>query len=165
MKNSLYRICQGKMDFTSQIGGYVYLDRDLKDSLVNVNTQTSASLNSISEKNLYYLDAIIEYCKKNGVEPVLIRSPLHERYRGYENEKLYNQVIEKRYSSVVYLDFSKFPLPDSEFGDFEHLNYKGARIYSKWFADILQDGILSMNNRQIDIDKAIREKRAKLELP
>jgi hypothetical protein len=165
MKNSLYRICRGKLDFTHQIGGYVYLDRDIKDTLVNVNTQTSASLKTVSEKNLSHLDAIIEFCKKNGVEPVLIRSPLHERYRGYENEKLYTQIIEKRYSSVVYLDFSKFPLPDSAFGDFEHLNYKGARVFSKWFSSMLQHGVLSMSNKQGYIDKAIREERTKLNLP
>lgn len=165
MKNSLYRIFRGKMDFTSQIGGYTYLDRNIKDSLLNVNTQTAASYNIISETNLHYLDAIIKYCKKCGVEPILIRSPLHEKYRGYENEELYHQIIEKRYSKITYLDFSKFPLPDSAFGDFEHLNYKGARVYSKWFGEFLQDGISSMNKRQMEIDKAIREERLRLSLP
>jgi hypothetical protein len=51
------------------------------------------------------------------------------------------------------LDFSKFPLTKDDYGDFEHLNHNGARMFSMAFNDMILKGLLSSPNKQQFIDE------------
>ena len=73
---------------------------------------------------------------------------MHKKYVGYLNEKKYQSLRELKYSDIEYLDFSKFPLNNNEFGDLEHLNYKGAKKFSIWFNIMLAKGLLNKNDKQ-----------------
>jgi len=55
--------------------------------------------------------------------------------------------MEQKFKDVDFLDFNNFPLNNEEFGDFEHLNYKGAKRFSLWFNELLEKGLLSMENK------------------
>lgn len=68
------------------------------------------------------------------------------------------------FPSIEYLDFSKFPLDNSEFGDLEHLNYKGAKVFSNWFAQLLNKGILEKSNKQELINGEIKARTHNKEL-
>ena len=59
--------------------------------------------------------------------------------------------------NVEFLDFSKFPLENSEFGDLEHLNYKGAKVFSEWFNTIITKGVLLEYNPRETINREIAE--------
>ena len=157
-KIKLEKIMGGEIDVPVKVGGYLHLVRNKTDSIVKSLTHsknTYSSKTEISEKNLLYLSKLIKLCNENEKKVILVRSPLHEKYLGYDCEETYNSIREKRYSDVEYLDFSKFPLSNDEFGDLEHINYKGAKIFSEWFTNLLKNGILENSDKQNYINNEI----------
>lgn len=48
-------------------------------------------------------------------------------------EETYQRIYQAQFSDVKLLDYSRFKLENHQFGDFEHLNAKGAAVYSRWF--------------------------------
>jgi hypothetical protein len=157
-KYNFGRIRNRNFDYSKSVGGYLSLKRDKTDYLVNnmkKNNPKSEKL-GISEYNIKYLTKIIDLCEEHGKKVILIRSPQHSIYSGYSNERLYQKVRNNHFSSIEYLDFSKFPLSNSEFGDLEHLNHKGAKVFSIWFAQLLNMNILEKSNKQEFINKEIK---------
>ena len=159
LKHDFKMITKGFEYNKSEIGGYLYLMRDKTDSLLanfSANLQPFDDPRNISVKNIEYLRKIIEYCKRKGVKVFLIRSPLHEKYTGFKNEGIFQNLLIEKFSDVEFLDFSKIPLANSEFGDLEHLNYKGAKIFSIWFASLINNGLLDKFNKQAFINEEIQ---------
>jgi|TARA_B110000914_G_scaffold218697_1_gene226310 hypothetical protein len=157
-KSNFSRVLKQNFSYSESIGGYLYLERDKTDSLLNklkINTIDEKTI-PISEINLNYLSNLIRFCEEQGKNIFLIRSPQHKKYSGYSNESTYQQIRNNRYSHIEYLDFSKFPLKNSEFGDLEHLNHKGAEIFSIWFAQLLNTEFLEEKNKQVYIDEEIK---------
>ncbi len=155
LRYSLPRILKNNFDYANSIGGYRYLIRDKTDSLIanqNKNILKNKLDNKLSQKNIEYLDKIIGYCKKYGVKVYLIRSPLHKKYDGYNNEFQLKKLVTSKYSGIEFLDFSKFPLKNTEFGDLEHLNYRGSAKFSVWFNNLIKKGVLNQRNKQQFID-------------
>lgn len=142
----------------SRFGGYLYLEKDKTDSLINnppVTIKKENSKTEISEINIKYLIKTIEFCKSNNVKVFLIRSPLHSRYYGVENEPKYREILHFKLLNTELLDFKDFPIENHEFGDFEHLNFKGARVFSIFFNNLLDLNILNKNNKQDFINNII----------
>lgn len=158
LKSNLDRILKQNFAYSESIGGYLYLERDKTDSLVNAidNNYSQLKTKGISEFNLQYLTRIINFCEEQDKRVILIRSPQHKKYPGYSNELMYQGIRKNRYSSIEYLDFSKFPLTNSEFGDLDHLNTRGAKVFSSWFSKALKNGILLKSDKQSFIDNEIK---------
>jgi hypothetical protein len=144
LKENIGRTLKQNFNYTGVIGGYNYLVRDKTDSLVNVVITKPAVPEkvNISDFHLDCLTRIIKYCEEKGKKVLLIRSPQHEKFVGYSNESQYQEIRNKKYSDIEYLDFSNFPLSNNEFGDLHHLNYKGAKVFSNWFSNILDKGLI-----------------------
>jgi len=146
-------------------GGYFYLERDKTDSLVialdNVRDSIKVAADSenyeLSYTNVDYLEKMVNFCKENNIKPYLVRSPLHERSADYQIEPIFQMILSKRFADVEFLDFSEYPLHNSEFGDLEHLNHKGARKFSIWFDQLLKDGLLNKTDKQSFINERINE--------
>ena len=113
-------------------------------------------LETVSSHSINYLTQIIEHCQANGKRVILIRSPLHDKYAWYKNELTFKAVLANNFENIEFLDFSKFPLKNSEFADFEHLNSKGATVYSTWFGSLLRNNILEKEDKQSIINDAIQ---------
>lgn len=161
-KLSIFRAIKNNFNFSNDVGGYLYLIRDKTDSILrrqNDKNTIRSSTQAISEYHLNYLSKIISYCRNKDVTPILIRSPLHKSSGEYINEKEYIRILKNRFSSIGYLDFSKFPLQNSEFGDLEHLNYKGARKFSIWFNNLMDNGLLTVNDKQVYLKNEIEKVR------
>lgn len=164
-KNKFLRILKNDFDYTKEIGGYQYLVRNKTDSLlINYDDRFNYrnyvnDKHNISELNLKYLSKIIELSHKYKIRIVLIRSPQHERYTGYYNEKVYQEILKSNFKNVEYLDLSKFSVRNDEFGDLEHLNYKGARKFSIWFDSLLKSGLIDKAINQKGINKKIEKYR------
>lgn len=160
-KGRFQRLFKREFFFTEKYGGYMYSERAKTDSLVNALTSKSQDpvnyTDSVSDINLYYLSALINYCKGKELEVILVRSPLHNDYRGEISEQLYRKILAKQFNGLTYLDFSNFPLKNAEFGDFTHLNSKGATKFSAWFNYLLKNGILEKDNKQSIIDNEIEK--------
>ena len=163
LKKRFERILAGDYRFTDKIGGYLYLVRDKTDSLVKVAENQlvpagSETKNDVSERSVAYLKKIVHLCQSYGKRVVLIRSPQHEKYSGYKNEAIYKDILKREFANLEYLAFSRFPLRNDEFGDLEHLNFRGARIFSIWFNSLLTSDLLVLNNKQEFIDEEIRRR-------
>lgn len=160
-KGRFQRLFKKDFFFTEKYGGYMHSERAKTDSMITaISSKRQQSVHytdSISDINLFYLSALIDYCKGKQLEVVLVRSPLHKAHNGEISETLYKKILEKQFRDLTYIDFSKFPLKNAEFGDFTHLNSKGARKYSVWFNHLLKSGILEKENKQSIIDHEIEQ--------
>ena len=145
-----------------RMGGYLHLNRDKTDSLLQASllyAKSKPADMSISPINLMYLRKIIEMCKDKGVRVILIRSPLHPVYDEFKNEAKFKEVLNSEFNDVEFLDLRNFPMINSDYGDLEHLNYRGARKYSLFFNKLLKEGLLDSANKQKFInDQMEREK-------
>ena len=68
-------------------------------------------------------------------------------------------ILSTRFADIEFLDFAKYPLQNSEFGDFDHLNYRGARKFSIWFNQLIDDGLLERTDKQSFINERIEEEK------
>lgn len=157
-KLKLIATLKSDYDYTNKVGGYLYLVRNKTDSILK-NTPKFDRENPIkvSENNISYLEKTIKLIKKHKKNVFLIRSPQHPKSTEYQNERIYKDILSNRLNDVEYLDFSNLPLSNSEFGDLEHLNHKGAKKFSIWFNKLLKDGLLLKANKQEFIDISIQK--------
>ena len=159
-RDNVIRIIKNDYDYTDKLGGYFYLVKDKTDSINTLENKIvpNKDINiEISSYNIEYLTKIIEFCNNNNKKVYLIRCPQHSKYSRLINEHKYNEIIKTNFSSTEYFDFCNFPIQNSEFGDLEHLNYKGAKVFSIWFEDLLQNDLLNIQNKQDFINKKIQE--------
>lgn len=140
-------------------GGYRHIEWDRTDSLLEAiprnapDTIFAGTPKKFSSQNLRFLKKLVQFCEINGIKIYLIRSPLHDFYRNHIIEKPFYEVLEADLKDVEFLDFSHFPLTNSEFGDLTHINYKGARKFSAWFDSLIKSGFLNKQNKQEIIDQ------------
>ena len=78
--------------------------------------------------NIYYLDKIVDYCRKNDLDLVFLTTPRHKSI-WYDTRYIdfYNNLD----NGIPLLDFYKEELPDSFYADVTHLNQAGAIYFSK----------------------------------
>lgn len=143
-------------------GGYLFNHRNKVDSLLKAGPQVddNSQSRSISEINLAYLQKIKSVCDDNGVELFLVRCPLHPAYP-LSNEGALRDLLDKQMNSVTFLDFKNFTLPNTHYGDLEHLNYLGANEFSSFLNVLINEGLLSLPEKQERIDSAIEKRAAK----
>ena len=93
---------------------------------------------------LKYLYKAIELCEANKIKLILINTPLHQEYRNFIPEyftQLYTNTtseITLKHPSIQILDYSELTLPDNVFGDYHHVNSKGAKLVSEKLIDDLE---------------------------
>lgn len=155
-KNSFYLITNNYN--YKKLGKYSALNLDktellLKKLVVDDRIDTSSSI-----FHIMYLKKLISFFQSQNIEVCLVRTPQHEKYPGYCNERKYKEVIKTHFIGVTYLDLGRFPLLNSEFADLQHLNFRGAKRYSLWFNNLLMnDSILYKTNKQVIIDNKIEQ--------
>ena len=152
-KKNLFRVLKSDYNYTDEIGGFKWLDRN---QLETKNTQNNLDLINISTVNLEYLRKIIEYCRNQNVTVYLSRSPQHKDFVGLKNENLFQKIRNEQFSDVEFLDFSTFLVPNEYFADFGHLNHKGAEIFSKFISKLFKNGLLESENKEKIISEFIK---------
>ena len=65
----------------------------------------------------------------------------------------------EKFENIEFLDFNDFPLKNNEFGDFGHLNYKGAEKFSLWFNGLLDKELLLKSNKNEFVLNEIKYER------
>ena len=115
------------------IGSYLKLDRNKLEKDIELRETNIFAHEEELGYQFDYLMKIVELCKIYNVELILINTPTYksEIYSNNTLQSYYNRY----FSQIKYLDFSDFVLPDSGYGDIEHLNYKGAEIFSQYLED------------------------------
>jgi hypothetical protein len=159
LKDNIIRIKNNDYYFSNKIGGYLWLERNKTDSLIaNIkNNHKPNNSPSISNKNIEYLNKIVRLCKKEKVNIFLVRSPQHKLYSGRINEDYFRNIKDSLFKEIVFLDFNNFSLNNSEFGDLEHLNHYGAKVFSLWFNKLLKDNLLNKEDKKEFIEIEMRK--------
>jgi hypothetical protein len=116
------------------MGGYTPSDKILLDSVVSSKIKQKV-LNEISEYNILYLQKIVKYCQGKHIEVCLLRSPMHKIYDVSFSEHKFQEILHTKFKNIQWLDYKDFPIPAKGFQDAEHLNSYGAKIYSQYFND------------------------------
>ncbi len=95
----------------------------------------SDTLCRISKIAMQALDSIITLCGKENVHLIVLTTPLHRQYRKAvpdlfqkQFETMLNTCHEK---GIEVFDYSQLNLPDTLFYDYDHLNQKGAAIFTQ----------------------------------
>jgi hypothetical protein len=123
-------------------GDYLYLKRFKTDSLLKSNYLKTIKKNQkvgISKTNLVYLDKIVRFCNKKKIKLIFFRTPIHPKLFEILNEKQFQSIRKKKYASIPFVDAVHYPISNEAFGDLEHLNYKGAKKFSLYFNDLMQN--------------------------
>ena len=145
-------------------GGYKYLDANKIDSFIAAipANKTIQEDTTVSVQNIKALKKTIDYCRSKGVKVYLVRSPIDSNYTGFNNESVYQRTRLKELGDVTYLDFKNYPIQRFEFADLEHLNYKGARVFSTFFNTLITGGLLDSDHPQEMINAGIEKRRNEL---
>ena len=155
IKNNLNFVLYRKNNFLvkQDWGRYYYNKRNHVDSLlIDQKKKKQNPIKKFSNVNLEFIKKSINICENNKVNVYLIRSPFHKKYLGIQNELKFQEVLKTNFSDVPFLDFKDFPLQNEDYGDLDHLNYKGARKFSIFFNDLLQNKVLQNKNGQTVIN-------------
>lgn len=114
----------------TNIGGFLYLKRDkLKEDIKrrsNIKMNKSRTFDALS---IFFLDETLKFCQENDMTVIFLCPPQHKKC--FLDSTYYREYYSKKYSNIKFYDFKDLELPDSCFGDLDHLNYKGARVFSE----------------------------------
>ncbi len=129
------------------IGKYIKLDRNKLQTNIRLVGNKYPFMCTIDTLTDQYasLKKINTYCTDNNIKLILITTPFYDPDKYLQVEK-FHILKDKFLSDVDYVDFSYFPLPDSCYGDMEHLNYHGAEIFSK---HLQKNGINAQNFKKV----------------
>lgn len=143
-RTNIMTVVTRDFNYTQKVGGYWWIERNHVDSLLkNVDFEgLKPRKTQVSEMNIKYLSKIISYCKDKNIQVYLVRAPQHKYYISRRNEETFQEVRTKHFGDIAFLDFNEFPASNDEFGDFDHLNHTGARVFSKFFQSLIGDGLL-----------------------
>jgi len=88
----------------------------------------------IAPLQMKYLNQIIDLCRTHQVKLILFASPLSDNFYNLipdfyisEFQRIQNELPD----DIRFLDYSRYPLPDSCFNDANHVNHYGAEIISR----------------------------------
>jgi hypothetical protein len=119
-----------------------FAERKVTLDTVHTNVQIAISRhyfenNKVLGESLHsieYLDSIQDLSNKNNITLILINTPLHKQYRTLVPQqvlKFYETESKKlKRKNVLIVDYSTTELPTSDFADYDHLNAKGAQIFT-----------------------------------
>jgi len=130
-------------------GGYIYYEADnivspnKKYTFPKQRTSDYKYPVDIQKQNVEALLNLINNNKSTFF--IIVRMPVHKSKK-IEDEELYNDYVNqlKKFKNCTYINFNnQLNLPDSCFGDKEHLNFKGAKVFTPFF----KSQILLLRNR------------------
>ena len=125
----------------TNLGGYLYLTRDkLKEDIKRRATIKIDKNRSFDELSIYFLEETLKFCQENGMTVIFLCPPQHKKC--FLDSTYYREYYFKNYNNIKYYDFKDMQLPDSCFGDLDHLNYKGAKVFSEY----LEKEVFHKNN-------------------
>ena len=115
---------------TYNLGKYLYSKRDKLNLDIKIRGNNKVNIISYDKLTLYFLEQTIKYCNDNNLTLIFMCPPQHNKC--FLDSTYYKQVYKESYSDIPFYDFKTLQLPDSCFGDLDHLNYKGAKVFSEY---------------------------------
>ena len=125
------------------LGGYEYLVRDKLQEHITIQKDKKAHQSSFDFLSKYFLNKTIDFCKANDMTIILLATPQHHMSK--IDTITYKQYHNQNFKDLKFYDYRSMQLHDSCFGDLNHLNYKGAKIFSNF----LEKEVFHKNNYKI----------------
>jgi hypothetical protein len=110
-------------------GGFVGHDQVVQDSL-QPRFECGVKKLHPYQPNLNAVLEFVQFCNDRGVEPILLRTPVH-RTELDTHEASFQDCIKENFDQLKFMDYRRLSLPDSCYLDREHLNASGACIFTK----------------------------------
>lgn len=109
------------------------LEKDIKDKKLRTGKSDFVSTK--------YFFKIIEFCQANGIRLVILNTPIHESLirKSTQRRMEYNSFMNNLNADFTFWDYEDLHFEDTYFFDENHLNYKGAEIFSKIINDRLSE--------------------------
>lgn len=106
----------------------------------------------ITELEISYLDKIVQTCGEKNIKLILMCTPKNFRNKDYAlyNTKIFSDFYYSHYNTIDFLNFSEFPLPESDFADISHVNEDGANKFSHF---LKKEGIKKLLNSSYNLIK------------
>lgn len=120
------------------IGQFSELERNKLQEDIRRQKKNLSDNYFVDKMQKLYLDRIVEFCKLNQIQLFFLNTPSHKSSFNKKTEGMIDDFLKTNYSDVVYYDFEYIDIPDSCFGDVEHLNYKGAKYFTTFLIDTLK---------------------------
>jgi hypothetical protein len=120
------------------IGGYLKLDRDKLQQAIELRGNNMVAETEYSNYQINYLLKIVNLCIEKGVELILFNAPTYNA-KEYGNLQALNDFYNIYLTGTRYLDYSNIIIPDYGYGDIEHLNFKGAELFSNYLKNNYED--------------------------
>ncbi|WP_289062475.1 hypothetical protein [uncultured Zobellia sp.] len=118
------------------LGGYIHSRRDKlkEDKAIVKRLNRLNSKKGYSKHQITYLLKIYQYCVNNNIQLVLLNTPIHPLERKHLKNLIpeYYRFAEENLPKAHLIDHANFELPESHYGDLEHLNYLGANKYTAY---------------------------------
>lgn len=115
----------------ADMGGYLYLFRDkLKEAIKLQGNKHASKISKCDANSSYFLKEIDNFCIQNDITLIFMHTPMHKSL--ISDVSFYKKYYKENYEHIRFYDFRDMHLPDSCFGDLDHLNYKGAKIFSEY---------------------------------
>lgn len=128
----------------SNLGGYRHLKRDkLKEAIKRYKFNRALIKNVVYSKyQAEYLLKIYNFVQKKNIKLILLSLPIYNipNKNCTKYNEFYKSFAKKNLNKAILINHSNFELPEISYGDLGHLNYKGAKIYSKY---LKSSGILN----------------------
>ncbi len=121
-----------KTDITNMnnLGGYLYLYRDKLEEDIIRRGDNKYITTEFDELSVYFLNQTIEFCKDKNISVIFLFPPQHGKCP--LDSTYYSRFYKNNYQDIKFYDFKDLQLPDSCFGDLDHLNHKGAAVFSEY---------------------------------
>lgn len=116
-------------------GGFIALERDKLDKdLIRCMKESINTNLQVSEHEVIYLKKILELCRIKSIQPLFLNTPKWSIVMEHPNygATLFYQYYKDNFKGVQFLDYSNLSMQRNHFGDFVHLNKKGAVFFSKF---------------------------------
>lgn len=142
-----WRKVRGKKDFTSSLKGE-FITTDIVDKtgcptrywgLLQAKARSASAAGDLTSSSPFatlVLDKVVSLCRERNVKLVLMTTPWNADLRaacGEECLAAFSKAVSDYAASrnCTYLDFLRMELADEEWGDGNHLNHAGARVFTR----------------------------------
>lgn len=118
-------------------GGYLHLEREkLSEAKKRYILDKVDKVRFSSKYQEKYLLKIYKLLKGKNIGLILLNLPTHSLLREEQSkqESFYSKFANEKMPKAVVINHSNMAFSDSDFGDLEHFNHKGAKIYSEYIS-------------------------------
>lgn len=128
------RILERRERSLRDLGGFLALNKTFDPTKNDMIAGSVVDDADREERQLFYLNQIEALCKKYELELVMLSTPLHQTYPGNRSGEFFAKLDSISFSIK---DYTNLKLDSDAYADTEHLNARGASLFTHLLAEEL----------------------------